>query len=126
VPHGALHEQQTRAPITVTHLHHPVRLPVTGIAPRLRHTVETYTRNKIVPVHTVPPAMRTEPSRPSPRLSARQLDLQLAYIMNSIGLPFGYALANLWIFLVPARPDPPLPGAVHGQAYSENNKPMHP
>ena len=73
-----------------------------------------------------PPAMRTEPSRPSPRLSARQLDLQLANIMSSIGLPFGYALANLWIFLVPARPDPPLPGAVHGQAYSENNKPMHP
>jgi hypothetical protein len=86
----------------------------------------SHTRNKIVPVHTVPPAMRTEPSRPSPRLSARQLDLQLANIMNSIGLPFGSALANLWIFLVPARPDLPMPGAVHGQAYSENNKPMHP
>jgi hypothetical protein len=51
-----------------------------------------HTRNKIVPVHTVPPAMRTEPSRPSPRLSAQQLDLQLANIMSSVGLPFGYAL----------------------------------
>jgi hypothetical protein len=73
-----------------------------------------------------PPAMRTEPSSPSPRLSARQLDLQLANKMSSIGLPSGYALASLWIFLVLARPEPPTPGAVHGQAYSENNKHKHP